>query len=112
MTDAFFKTLLSGKTSNAYDGIFSGSEIPRERPQEVELLKRQTDMLSVYGKALEAELIREEPVGNSLVRLVYLLKSEKAPTVWEFYFYRPKSDWFLINILFTDKALPLLSPIQ
>jgi hypothetical protein len=42
-------------------------------------------------------------INDSVVRLVYVLKLEMAPTVGEFYFYKPKSEWFLGNILITDE---------
>jgi hypothetical protein len=68
------------------------------------MLKQQTQTgLPIYGKVLGYELIREEAFGDSVTRLVYLLKSEKHPTVWEFYFYKPESEWFLSNILFNDQ---------
>lgn len=103
-TDKFFKMVQSGKIPEAYDQLFIGSQIPAQKPQAVDMLKRQTTSgLPMYGKILGVELIREEKIGESIVRLVYVLRSEMAPTVWEFYFYRPKLDWFLANIIFNDE---------
>jgi hypothetical protein len=102
--DAFFRTLQNGKISQAYDQLFAGSIIPQTKPQEVEMLKRQTESgLPLYGKILGFEMVREEKFGTTVVRLVYLLKSEKAPTVWELYFYKPKTSWFLANLMFNDQ---------
>jgi hypothetical protein len=110
ITEKFFKMVQSGKIPEAYDQLFAGSQIPDQKPQAVDLLKRQTASgLPMYGNILGVELIREEKIGQSLVRLVYILKSEMAPTVWEFYFYKPKSDWFLGNILFNDEFKSLHS---
>jgi hypothetical protein len=68
------------------------------------MLKQQTQtVLPIYGEVIGYEFLREETFGDSVVRLVYLLKSEKHPTVWEFYFYKPKTEWFLSNILFNDQ---------
>jgi len=81
-----------------------GSNIPALKPQAVEMLKIQiTSGLHLYGKILGFEKIREETFGTSVVRVVYVLKSERAPTIWEFYFYKPKSDWFVVNIMFNDQ---------
>ena len=41
--------------------------------------------------------------GQALVRLVYVLKSDKLATVWEFYFYKPQASWFLANLNFNDQ---------
>jgi hypothetical protein len=59
--------------------------------------------LSKYGKQLGYELVVEKPFGASVVRLVYILKMEKHPTVWEFFFYRPKDNWFLANFDVNDE---------
>jgi hypothetical protein len=74
------------------------------KPQAVDLLKAQTASgLPMYGKVLGFEKIIEEKFGISIVRLVYVLKSEKAPTIWEFYFYKPQTNWFLGNVMFNDQ---------
>jgi hypothetical protein len=109
-TDEFFKMVQSGKVAEAYGQLFVGSQIPTQKPQAVDALKRQTaSALPIYGNMLGVELIREEKIGESIFRLVYVLKSQIAPTVWEFYFYKPKSDWFLGNILFNDEFRSLHS---
>jgi hypothetical protein len=100
----FFKMVEAGKISEAYDQLFSGSQIPAQKPQAVDLLKRQTSSgLPLYGGIVGLEKIREERIGNSIIRLVYVLKLELAPTVWEFYFYKPKENWFLANVIFNDQ---------
>ena len=104
MAEAFFGRLQKSDVSGAYDNLFRGSSIPKDKPQAVTALKQQTQAgLPLYGKVLGYELVREESFGTSLVRFVYLLKSEKHATVWEFYFYKPKNEWFLANILFNDQ---------
>ena len=103
-TETFLVTLKEGKISQAYDQLFVGSDIPISKPQAVDLIKSQTEsMLPLYGKIIGFELIQEEKFGTSIVRLVYVLKMEKVPTVWEFYFYKPKTTWFLGNLLFNDQ---------
>ena len=47
--------------------------------------------------------IREEVFGSSLTRLVYLLKSERHLTLWEFYFYKPANRWFLAEVNLSQK---------
>ena len=102
--DQFFKTVVSGNISGAYDKLFIGSSIPKDKPQAVSLLKQQTSSgLPLYGRLLGYEKISEEMHGASIVRYVYVLKSEKAPTVWEFFFYKPENEWFLANVIFNDQ---------
>ena len=102
--ESFFHMIQKGRIGEAYDMLFKGSRIPASKPQAVQLLKTQTASgLPLYGKILGFERIRDEKIGTSVIRLVYLLKSELAPTVWEFYFYKTKSNWFLASIKFNDQ---------
>ncbi len=102
--EQFFTTLMQGKVDMAYDSLFQGSMIAEQKPQAVELLKRQTKLgLPMYGRVLGFELSKEQRFGKSVVRLVYILKLERHPMVWEFYFYRPKSIWILSNVRFNDQ---------
>ncbi len=103
-SDSFFRSIIKGHISQAYDQLFIGSSIPKDKPQAVTLLKQQTKTgLPLYGKILDYELVSKEKFGNSLTRLVYILKSEKHPTTWELYFYKPKENWVLSNIQFNDQ---------
>ena len=103
-TEDFFKELKTGKISQAYDNLFKGSGIPQVKPQAVEVLKSQTaSLFSFFGSVLGYEKIKEENIGNSIVRIVYVLKHEKAPTSWQFYFYRPKDSWFIGHVTFNDQ---------
>jgi hypothetical protein len=104
LTDAFFSSVIKGNISNAYDQLFQGSSIPNDKPQAVTALKQQTrSNLPLYGKLLGYEFIKEEKFGNSVTRILYILKSEKGPTIWEFYFYKPENSWFLANVVFNDQ---------
>ncbi len=100
----FFGKIKAGKIDEAYDGLFEGSGIPELKPQAFDMLKRQTaSSLPIHGTIINYELIYEEFFGTSLVRLVYLLKHEKVPTIWQFYFYKPDDKWFLNQVLFNDQ---------
>lgn len=104
MAEAFLSSVEKGDISGGYDRLFIGSSIPQDKPQAVTMLKQQTkNGLPLYGKILGHELIKDEKFGSSIVRLVYALKSENAPTVWEFYFYKPKDSWFLATVVFNDQ---------
>ncbi len=103
-TDAFFKKVQAGEISQAYDQLFVGSPITTQKPQAVNILKRQTStVLPLYGRILGFEKIKEEEIGKSIMRLVYILKLEMMPTAWEFYFYKPAGSWYLVNVKFNDE---------
>ncbi|MBW1645740.1 MAG: hypothetical protein JRJ56_05355 [Deltaproteobacteria bacterium] len=104
ITEAFFQLLAAGKVAAAYDRLFAGSPIPADKPQAVQVLRQQTkNVLPLYGAVLGYDFISEKNYGQAVARLVYVLKSAKGPTVWEFYFYRPRDSWFLANVTFNDR---------
>ena len=100
----FFTMVEENKISEAYDGLCEGSSLQMLVPEAVDAVKRKTiSNLLIYGEILGYEKIIEEKYGSSIIRLVYVLKSEKAPTIWEFYFYKAKSKWFLGNVQFNGQ---------
>lgn len=106
--ETFLTSIAKGDIPTAYDKLFEGSPLPAEKPQAVTLAKSQTAVaLPLYGKILGFELVKEERYGSSIARFVYVLKSEKLPIEWEFYFYRPKDSWFLVNVSFNDQLTHL-----
>jgi hypothetical protein len=105
--EGFLATLQQGKVAAAYVKLFEGSNIPKEQGQGAGIRKQTEAMLPQFGKMLGAELIREDKYGGALVRLIYMLRSERHPTVWEFYFYKPSNRWFIAEINFTDKLTQL-----
>ena len=101
--EQFLSGLVSGDTEKAYDRLFAGSAMA-DQSTRVEAVKRQTAAnLPLYGKPLGYELVMEKTFGTSAVRLLYILKTEKHPVVWEFFFYRPKDTWLLANVRFNDE---------
>ena len=103
MAEAFLSTIAQGQMAAGYNKLFEGSNIARDKGQGSAIRKQTEAALPPLGKVLGFDLIREEPFGTSLVRLVYLLKSERHLTSWEFYFYKPKNVWFVAEINFSDK---------
>lgn len=102
--ELFFSALKTGETGAALGRIARGS-ILAEQGQQLQILANQIDTaLSLYGTPIGEELVFREPLGESVLRFVYLQRFDGLPLVWEFYFYRPRSRWLLINIQFEDQV--------
>lgn len=100
-SEAFLEVLRKGQLGPAYAKLLEGSNIGRDQAQGIQ---RQTAAtLQPLGRVLGYDLIREEQFGQSLTRLVYLLRSERHLTLWELYYYRPASRWFLAEINFSQR---------
>ncbi len=103
-TETFLSKLMAGRIGPAYDEIFAGSSIARSKPQAVAYLKSQTATLrSLYGKVLGYERVSSRTFGDSVVRLLYILKYEVSPIVFEFHSYRVSGEWILVKVRFNDK---------
>src|SRR3989338_8525566 len=90
-SDKFLEMVEIGKIDEAYNFLFEGTNMLKEKGQEIDVVKKQTQMaMSLYGNIIGVEFISEENIGSSINRLVFLMKFEKYPIVWEFYFYKPK----------------------
>lgn len=99
--EAFLGAVQRGQIEPAYARLFQGSNIPASQAQSMAQATQGT--LAPLGRVLGYELVRDESFGSSLARLVYLLKSERHVTVWQFYFYRPTNRWFIAEVNLSDK---------
>ena len=102
--EALLISIQKGDISGGYDQLFIDSCPGLDKAQQVLYLKKQTDTgLFLYGKVLGHEFVKEETSGGSVMRLVYLLKSDDYFTVWNFYFYKPKERWLTAGVFFNSE---------
>ncbi len=102
-TEKFLAGVLKGEVDKSYDELLLNT-LMASKAQMVKMLKEQTRVgLNMYGELLGYEFIKQQQYGDSVVRLVYVLKCEQHPLTWEFHFYKAVSDWKLANIQFNDK---------
>jgi hypothetical protein len=71
---------------------------------------QQPVMSQRFGKSVGKEFIREDMVGGSLVRLIFIQKFEKTVVRWLFFYYKSPSGWVL-NTFTYDDSFQLLFPI-
>lgn len=101
--ETFLSGLIKGEVDKSYDELLLNSPIASV-PEKVELLKTQTQTgIRLYGELSAYEFVKKQEYGHSIVRLVYILKCERLPLTWEFYFYKAVSEWILVNISFSDE---------
>ena len=62
-----------------------------------------------YGKSIGYEFVSQKKLGDSLVRIVYLEKTEKHAYPWLFHFYRTRAGWVLDSFLWNDQASQLFN---
>lgn len=75
--------------------------------EQIDLLIKQVEeqrptMAARFGASLGYELLRNDTVGGSLQRTVFLHRFDKHAMVWLFLWYRSKDGWILSNVSYGD----------
>ncbi len=95
----FFEAALGEDWQEAPALLLKGSGILAGSPEAGEKVKAGLAALHAkLGAPVGYELIEEQEVGASMVRLLFFLKYEAKPVVWELFYYRATDNWSLINI--------------
>ncbi len=101
--ETFLADIVKKEVDKAHEELFSNSII-KSLLHTVKLQKENTwTLFNMYGEPTGYELVKQQKCGDSVVRLVYILKFEQVPVIFEFYFYKPVSDWTLVKIKFETK---------
>jgi hypothetical protein len=109
---SFFENLANPNLTPTavFNELLTGS--PLISPQSDKLLPLLDEYKKLeprYGAFVEASEVDVRRVGNSLIFLTFLYKSERFPVVWRFVYYRPPSDepdgpdWFVVRLSFDTK---------
>ena len=100
---AFFDTLTSQPVStDAYQSAYQ-KMLPGSPPQDIGVIVQMTEELFKERNRWQYELLDTKPVGNDLMLIRYLTKSETHPVIWYFTFYRSPfgtRTWNCIGIRF------------
>ena len=106
LCEVFMMKLIEDEVSGAFGLLKPYSSVP-----EAEFMNFQAQTMKLiesikpdFGKMLGYTLIREEVVGNTMLKFTYLQKFEKHAFRWMFYFYKPEDEW-LFNEFSVDNKL-------
>ncbi|MBS0376745.1 MAG: hypothetical protein JSR73_19385 [Proteobacteria bacterium] len=62
-----------------------------------------------YGAVLNVVLLKQEAVGDSLLRYTYLERRRHHPLRWLIYFYRSDTEWFVDGTSWDDQIQSLFT---
>ena len=63
-----------------------------------------------YGKSVGYEFISEKKAGESILRLIYIEKTEKHVLPWMFIYYETPGGWVLNDLSWNDRILNAFEP--
>lgn len=107
--DGFLDLVMEEKIQAAFDS--ARHYWPAGSPAQIDALVLQTirqreAALPTYGAKVGIEFVREDRMGGSFLRLVYLEKRQLHALVWVFLFYSADGNtWQLNSLLWNDKAM-------
>jgi hypothetical protein len=100
-----------GQTDNAYGTLtaYALMDINLLERQRINSRTTRMQLEPIVGQSVGYEFIRSEKVGDSLLKLVYIEKTEKQAVPWQFIFYKTPAGWALsslnnqadLNVLFS-----------
>jgi hypothetical protein len=109
--DRVMTSVVAGGLANGFAVMRPYVVIPEVDLQNV-LLKsqQQRDELGPrYGKTIGFEFIGQKRLGESLVRLTYIEKTERHALPWMFHFYKTRNGWVLNSFVWNDQASQLFN---
>jgi hypothetical protein len=96
--DAFFTVLKQRKVKEAYTRLLDGSTLASDNPELVAKLEESTTrVLQLTGRIDGTEILRIRTSGKTLREVTYLLRGEKRPLRWKFYFYLSDGRWQVLD---------------
>ncbi len=98
MVNAFFQALETGDFHKAYDDLFNRMLSPLAPKASMQIKQQSAIGLKKGGEVIEYTLQQRNDISHNLIHLRYLLSQSVQPSIWDFYFYKPKDKWFLIKM--------------
>ncbi len=109
--DLFFGNLKSTNVAakDAFADLLADGPLA-DRSERLTAFVDAYDQLELqHGKFLAAKQVSARRIGEDLVFLTFLFKTERFPIVWRIAFYRPpieaaeRPDWFVVRLSFDTK---------
>ena len=111
LADRIMAVVVKDGISAAFETMKAYTVVPESEFQSMALAsKSQRDQFGGrYGKTIGFEFIGLKKVGESLVRLTYIEKTEKHALPWTFYFYKTATGWVLNSFQWHDRLPQVFS---
>lgn len=105
LTEKVMAQVAKGDLSTAFSTMKPYVVIPESEFQDLALqTKSQRDQFGTrYGRSIGYELVSEKRAGDSMLRFIYVEKTEKHALPWVFYFYKSPTGWVLNSFAWNDR---------
>jgi hypothetical protein len=107
LTDAFMDLAVAGKIQEAFDSVMPYWPVSEAQIGAVVLqtIRQRELVIGAFGGPRGMEFLREDRLGESFLRFVYLEKRENHALAWIFIFYSADgATWQLNSLIWNDKV--------
>ncbi|BCS88573.1 hypothetical protein [Pseudodesulfovibrio sediminis] len=108
MAEAGFELMMKGEYVKTADTWFDSFDPSQMDPDRIEVAKRQfVAQMPMVGKCSRYDLAVRKDYGKSVVKLKYIVFTEKTPLFFTFLYCKPDQEWTALNINFSDEYTDL-----
>jgi len=102
--DTFMDNIINKEFKKGFDSAKPYWPLPTvEIDSLVNQIKQQWPMIDQrFGKVVGKEFIKEERIGKSFIRYIYLHKFTNHALYWRINFYKPNDEWKINSIIYLD----------
>ena len=111
LTESVMKLVVADKIDDAFALLKPYWQLPASELDTVVMktIAMRNTVADRFGRPTAYALVREEPVGDFLVRYIYVEKRERHPLYWMFVLYRPADQWTVDGASWNDNVLAFFS---
>lgn len=109
LSDRVMQHLVAGKTVEGFDLARPHALVTKAQMDEFlqHVTAQQATWDARFGKSTGYELLRNDTVGDSMVRTLYLHRFDEHAIVWYFIWYRGTKGWVLNRFVFLEDSTKL-----
>ena len=100
--DVFYGQLTKGNIDGAYSTLTANTVIESDPTNIANLKEKTAQALKLFGSIKGYEIIDVEEVGHHLLGVTCISLGDLYPLRWKFFYYKPDSEWRLIDIRVDD----------
>lgn len=102
--DRMMKAIVAGDVRGALESSLPHAAVTAEQVEALIVqIEEQAPVRSQrYGLSIDYELLRNDMIGDSLIRTVFLHRFDRHAVAWQFVWYRGDDGWVLSNMRYAD----------
>ena len=109
LSDRILQQIVAGRITEGFGLVLPHAVVTREQMDAfiAQVAKEQESWNERFGKSIGYELLRNDTVGDSMIRTLFLQRFDQHAIVWLFVWYRGSQGWVLNRFSFVEDSASL-----